>query len=945
MRPPQSLPVAPKNLSRTKRNSFSLNSSTQQDSTLCTVHSTQLSLQLSAAKSLHGPNHSILYHNFQSLPTTSVHTTIFNNSSTGSETKMSYNNTCNPQSASSSADNFANAPEPFMAQYSPRASIPQVRSLKDSLGDLEAYFRSSDSGSDLEWLLQEPVRWAAPRSNPPEPALQDTQLSEHDNAHTYRRNQYTRETQVLATHAPQMAEKVQQNIPPVAQPQARGIVIQNFVHDNGRTHLHPQNQSSFEHRPSMQPNDPSYAASHGFPQHTGLQPEQHFGAQNAVQTNPVMHTNLQVIPSSPPAGANHDRIGQFLEFQLPNHTPPAAHINMSQIQSMSSFKIEKINKNHPQDQMARPQPPQHMDSSQPVYQMISSRPVNQHTGSVQPAQPMTSSPRGEDGVPSQHAQYTLPLQDARIMAPSQFEQHVNVSRVGVSSSQITVAPNTVSVKRKAWPDPEDDMPTAKKTMTSAPQAGVLPPEQSQPKKAAKKATKEKYAAIAHSMNDVLPDYSQVALSFSSRDAAAAAAAQKLANKLANEFHSAHEDASIPQTADERLEIVRTLFGAMKDVSRAKDIESEGVTSRWGPKASKSYDDVDIDTTCWEIVTLAERLHREGPSVLSIRDPNYVVHIKNCAKLTFDQRMRVITTLAYQWKARCDGLIKGDTIQTVVAAPLEALQSAVNNWAANAKRAKLYKFAKAHEDGPKETAAKSRKGKKNGPTDSTPQAGEADFPQQAKFDSSGDAGYSIVNESLQPADDAGLLKQVDSTPSRDASCSGFQEPRRPGAEAPPSHAENLGSLDDVGSFQTNEPFEPVESAVPSPRDLSSSAGHLDRSRLYVNEPTWQIDEGRPSYQNHHNPPVDVDFSGFSMNEPVQSAHEAGLPRQANSFSRDGSGAFGMNEPPHPVNKAGPSRGGFLDDVRQPGIEEHLEPLSMTGTPLQGYSDLGFDEDFL
>jgi hypothetical protein len=856
---------------------------------------------------------------------------------------MSFNNNYVSQSAASSSNNFENAPEPSMAQYTSYASIPQVRSLKDVVDDLDAHFRSSDSDSDPEWLLQQPARWAAPRSNPPEPTPHDTQLSEHDDAHTYTRHHYMMETQVLVTHAPQMAEKVQQNIPRGAQPQACGIAIQDFVHDNGRNHLHPQSQSSFEHRPFMQPNDPSYAASHGFPQHTGRHPEQHFGAQNATQNNPAMPNNLQIIPSSPPAGAHNDSIGQFLEFQLPNHTQAAAHTNMSQTQSMSSFKIEKINKNHPQDQMARPQPPQHMDSSQPIYQPGSSQPVYQHTGSVQPAQPMTTSQCGEDGNPSQHAKHMFPLPDARDMAPSQFEQHVDVSRVSLPSSQTAVAPNKVSVKRKARSDPEDDMPVAKKTMTSATKAGLLPPEQSQPKKAAK--TKEKYTAIAHVMNDVLPDYSRVALSFSSRDAAAAAAAQKLANKLANEFRRAHEDASIPQTADERLEIVRTLFGAMKDVSRAKDIESEGVTSRWGPKASKSYDDVDIEATCWEIVTLAERLHREGPSALSIRDPNYVVHIKNCAKLTFDQRMRVITTLAYQWKARCDGLIKGDTIQTVVAAPLEALQSAVNNWAANAKRAKLYKFAKAHEDGPKETVAKSRKGKKTGPTDSTPQAGEADFPQQAKFDSSGDAGCSIIKESLQPADDAGLLKQVDSTPSRDASCSGFQEPRRPGAEAPPSHAENLGSLDDVGSFQTNEPFEPVESAVPSPRDLSSSAGHLDRSRLYVNEPTWQIDEGRPSYQNHHNPPVDVDFSGFSMNEPVQSAHEAGLPRQANSFSRDGSGAFGMNEPPHPVDKAGPSRGGFLDDVRQPGIEEHLEPLSMTGTPLQGDSDLGFDEDFL
>jgi hypothetical protein len=54
---------------------------------------------------------------------------------------------------------------------------------------------------------------------------------------------------------------------------------------------------------------------------------------------------------------------------------------------------------------------------------------------------------------------------------------------------------------------------------------------------------------------------------------------------------------------------------------------------------------------------------------------------------------------------------------------------------------------------------------------------------------------------------------------------------------------------------------------------------------------------------------------------------------------------MNESPHPVDEAGLPRGGFLDDVRHPGIEEQPEPLSMTGTPLQGYSDLGFDEDFL
>jgi hypothetical protein len=686
---------------------------------------------------------------------------------------MSFNNNYVSQSAASSSDNFKNAPEPSMAQYTSYASVPQVRSLKDVVDDLDAHFRSSDSDSDPEWLLQQPARWAAPRSNSPEPTPHDAHLSEHDevfymtttdviertrsqrhqavNSSTptegHTNHQYMTESQIPPTYATQMAGQVRSNTALGVDHQAHSHAVQTTEVGNGHNQFDPYSQPSLERGGSVQPNGPSYVTSHGSSETTGTQPGQHFGAQNAVQNYPAMHNNLQVIASTPPAEAHINGIGQFLKFQLPNHIAAAPHVNMNQTRSMSSFKIEKIDRDQPQTRIYPPQPAQHMVPPHSVYQVAPMPSEYQHTTSVQPAQPMTSSQRGEDGTPSQHAQHMFPLQDARDMAPSQLVQHVDVSRVSLPSSQTAVAPNMVSVKRKARSDPEDDMPVAKKTMTSTPQAGLLPPEQSRPKMAAKKAVKEKYTAIAHVMNDVLPNYSQVALSFSSRDAAAAAAAQKLANKLANEFRRAHEDASIPQTVDERLEIVRTLFGAMKDVSRAKDIESEGVTSRWGPKASKRYDDVDIEATCWEIVTLTERLHREGPSVLSIRDPNYVVHIKNCAKLTFDQRMRVITTLAYQWKARCDGLIKGDTIQTVVAAPLEALQSAVNNWAANAKRAKLYKFAKAHEDGPKETAAKSRKGKKTGPTDSTPQAEEADFPQQAKFDSSGDAGYSIINESL------------------------------------------------------------------------------------------------------------------------------------------------------------------------------------------------------
>jgi hypothetical protein len=98
--------------------------------------------------------------------------------------------------------------------------------------------------------------------------------------------------------------------------------------------------------------------------------------------------------------------------------------------------------------------------------------------------------------------------------------------------------------------------------------------------------------------------------------------------------------------------------------------------------------------------LAEQLHREGPSALSIRDPNYLLQIRASAHLTFEQRVRVIATLAMEWKARNDGLIKGDTLQTTVAAPLEALHSARANAEANKHRAEQLRFLREHQDAPK-----------------------------------------------------------------------------------------------------------------------------------------------------------------------------------------------------------------------------------------------------
>jgi hypothetical protein len=207
--------------------------------------------------------------------------------------------------------------------------------------------------------------------------------------------------------------------------------------------------------------------------------------------------------------------------------------------------------------------------------------------------------------------------------------------------------------------------------------------------------KQKYRALQDVKDTQLPDYSRVRLPFDSRGATALHSKQRL-DALKEHFPNPATDLSIPDTDTGREDAVRLIFGAMKDISRAKDAGSNDFKSRWAVGAKKPYKDEDLAATAWEIVRLIERLHREGPSTLSIRDEHYDGSIVSSAHLTFKERLTVIATTCMEWKARNDGLIKGTTLETTVAAPLEALQSAIINSRANKDRAKKIKYADAHE---------------------------------------------------------------------------------------------------------------------------------------------------------------------------------------------------------------------------------------------------------
>jgi hypothetical protein len=225
---------------------------------------------------------------------------------------------------------------------------------------------------------------------------------------------------------------------------------------------------------------------------------------------------------------------------------------------------------------------------------------------------------------------------------------------------------------------EDDRPGASnvekrgKSDTPIGQAqAVSRPSHKSPKK------KRRYAALKDIKDAKLPGYSQVQFSFDTRDAATSHSKQ-LRDKLKKHFLDSATVLSIPNTNVERENAAPQIFRARKDTSRAKDASSTDFNFRWADGAIKKYRDETLAAITWEIARLAERLHRGGPSTLSNRDPHYFPQIEASAHVTFKERLNVIVTLCVDWKACNIDVIKGTTLETTIAAPLEVLQSTINN---------------------------------------------------------------------------------------------------------------------------------------------------------------------------------------------------------------------------------------------------------------------------
>ena len=151
-----------------------------------------------------------------------------------------------------------------------------------------------------------------------------------------------------------------------------------------------------------------------------------------------------------------------------------------------------------------------------------------------------------------------------------------------------------------------------------------------------------------------------------------------------DWESPSPDDSIPNTKLERSRYVRDILTAFQDTSECKENKNgSSFLKRW--MSAGYYNVQDIEKVCWYIVSVAERVHSEGPSALKIYCAEAQRKIYPSRHLTFSQRIEAICDCLKYSKSICDNLMKAEGIETLVGAPKLRMNAARAMLPQNAKR--------------------------------------------------------------------------------------------------------------------------------------------------------------------------------------------------------------------------------------------------------------------
>ncbi|KAI8932412.1 hypothetical protein NX059_010598 [Plenodomus lindquistii] len=239
--------------------------------------------------------------------------------------------------------------------------------------------------------------------------------------------------------------------------------------------------------------------------------------------------------------------------------------------------------------------------------------------------------------------------------------------------------------------------------TPVPRARISLPRSTKAPKARQETAKEISLRQAREAN--LPTQMSVPHLYKTRQAALEAFRVRVTT-LGTYFTASNDNPTLPNTDEERQDFVSLLFACMLDMSQSMDMR----TSRWGSRTLKPYTQEDLQATAWEIVHPAERLYREGPSVLDIRDPYFREVVYQDKDLTFQERVHYIGFVLRLYKGRVDAVIKSTSLHTLVGAPKDAVTSAHSNNVHNhEKKLQLAQQKKNKGDAPKAGWGKRKRG--------------------------------------------------------------------------------------------------------------------------------------------------------------------------------------------------------------------------------------------
>lgn len=147
------------------------------------------------------------------------------------------------------------------------------------------------------------------------------------------------------------------------------------------------------------------------------------------------------------------------------------------------------------------------------------------------------------------------------------------------------------------------------------------------------------------------------------------------------------DNTIPTTDKARRAWVRKLVRAFNNLDDVMDKDGPVFKRRWKDEevVKEFYNPKEVEKVCWDIVDLAERLHREGPKVLDCYDPEFQKAIAKTQNLIFAERVNILIKLFTPFKNRCDKVMKGGVLQNYVAVPGSMIGTATSNRKANDAR--------------------------------------------------------------------------------------------------------------------------------------------------------------------------------------------------------------------------------------------------------------------